>query len=92
VGYEADGFHWAWWVLTDSVPALGAIPTLKWVIGSAVSDLHLVRVSEDAPAGQEIGALLCIYDVFNGRPVPILDDRIGQEAPWVVVGVGVIGK
>jgi hypothetical protein len=92
VGYEADGFHWAWWDLNDSVPAWGAIPTLKWVTSSAVSDPHIVVVSEDAPAGQEIGALLRIYDAFNGRPVPILDDRIGQEAPWVVVGGTVIGN
>jgi hypothetical protein len=91
VGYEPDGFHWAWWDLNDSVPAMGAIPTLKWINGSAVLDPHLVTVDENAPPGQKIEGLLRIYDAFNGRPVPILDDRIGQEAPWVAVGEGVIG-
>ncbi|MFZ0543795.1 MAG: hypothetical protein WAM60_00055, partial [Candidatus Promineifilaceae bacterium] len=91
VGYEPDGFHWAWWDLKDGIPALGAIPTLKWMGGSAVRDPHLATVSGDATPGQRVGALLRLYDAFNGRAVPILDDRIGQDAPWVPVGVTVVG-
>ncbi len=90
VGYEPDGFHWAWWHLDDNVPALGAIPTLKWMAGSAVIDPHLVTVSPDASPGQQIGALLRLYDAFTGRPLPILDNRIGQEAPWVPTGGTVV--
>jgi hypothetical protein len=86
VGYEPDGFQWAWWDLDDNVPALGAIPTLKWMAGSAVSDPHLVVVSPAASPGQQIAALLRLYDAFTGRPLPILDNRISQEAPWVPVG------
>lgn len=36
VGYEADNFSWAWCDLVDGVPAMGAIPTLKWIQGSQV--------------------------------------------------------
>jgi hypothetical protein len=90
VGYEPNSFLWAWWDLNDSIPALGAIPTLKWMNGAAVRDPHLVVVAEDAPSGQQVGALLRLYDAFNGRPVPILDDRIGQDAPWVPVGMTVV--
>jgi hypothetical protein len=36
IGLEPDGVHWAWWDLQDSVPAMGAIPTLKWIDGSLV--------------------------------------------------------
>ncbi|MCB8928002.1 MAG: hypothetical protein H6652_20540 [Ardenticatenaceae bacterium] len=36
VGYEADNFTWAWCDLVDGIPAMGGIPTLKWIHGSAV--------------------------------------------------------
>lgn len=92
VGYEPDGFLWAWEDLNDSIPALGAIPTLKWMNGSAVSDPHRVMVAENATPGQEVEALLRLYDAFSGRPVAILDSRIGQEAPWIPAGTTVVGE
>jgi hypothetical protein len=91
VGYEPDGFFWAWEDLNDSVPAMGAVPTLKWIRGSAVEDPHRVMVSEAAPPGQQVGVLLRLYDAFNGRAVPILDNRIGQESPWVPMGETMVG-
>ncbi|WP_420631903.1 protein O-mannosyl-transferase family [Candidatus Leptofilum sp.] len=36
VGYEEDNFTWAWCDLVDGVPAMGGIPTLKWIGGSQV--------------------------------------------------------
>lgn len=36
VGLEADGFTWAWCDLVDSIPAMGGVPTLKWIHGSEV--------------------------------------------------------
>ncbi len=88
IGYEEDGFHWAWWDLSDSIPALGAIPTLKWIAGSQVTDRHVVTVSEEAGSGQAIGATLRFYDAFTGRSLPILDERLTDELqlPWVVLG------
>ena len=88
IGYEDDGFHWAWWDLSDSIPALGAIPSLKWIGGSQVTDRHAVTVSEEAASGQAIGATLRLYDAFTGRPLPILDERLTDELqlPWVVLG------
>jgi hypothetical protein len=88
IGYEADGFHWAWWDLSDGVPALGAIPTLKWIAGSQVNDPHFVTVNPDAPAGQTVGATVRLYDAFTNRPVPILDERITGELqlPWIPLG------
>ncbi|MCI0398622.1 MAG: hypothetical protein L0322_27350, partial [Chloroflexi bacterium] len=87
VGYQADGVHWAWWDLDDGVPALGAIPTLKWIAGSAVRDPHRLLVDPAAHPGQSIGALLTLYDAFTGRPLPILDERISQTTPWVPLGI-----
>ena len=88
IGYEADGFHWAWWDLDDWVPALGAIPTLKWIGGTAVHSAHTVQVDPAAQPGQIIGATLRLYDAFTNRPLPILDERITNELqlPWIPLG------
>jgi hypothetical protein len=86
VGYEEDGFHWAWWDLDDGVPAMGAIPTLKWIAGSDVQDPHWLTVDESARTGQTIEPLLRLYDAFSGRPLPILDERITEIAPWIPLG------
>ncbi|WP_374686733.1 hypothetical protein, partial [Promineifilum sp.] len=83
IGLEPDGFHWAWWDLQDSIPALGAIPTLKWVEGSFVRSPHRVTVSPDAPPGQTLTGALTLYDAFTNRPLPILDERITADYAWV---------
>jgi hypothetical protein len=90
VGFEADGFHWAWWDLNDGVPAWGAIPTLKWIGGSRVYDPHVVMVDGAAVEGQTVGGLLVMYDAFTGRPVAILDEGISQETTWIPLGTGII--
>jgi hypothetical protein len=94
IGYEADGFEWAWWDLNDSVPAMGAIPTLKWIAGSHVRDPHTLTVDAAAQPGQTIGATLRLYDAFSNRPLPILDERITSELqlPWMPLGQTSIGK
>jgi hypothetical protein len=88
IGYEPDGVHWAWWDLQDNVPALGAIPTLKWIEGSRVRDPHFVAVSPDASSGQRLGALVTLYDAFTQRPLPILDERVTEENLGIPLGTG----
>ena len=83
IGLEPDGFHWAWWDLQDAVPAMGGIPTLKWVEGSLVRSPHRVTVSPDAPPGQTLTGALTLYDSFTRRPLPILDERITAGQPWI---------
>ena len=90
IGLEPDGFHWAWWDLQDSVPALGAIPTLKWVEGSVVRSPHRVTVSPDAPAGQSLTGALTLYDSFTNRPLSILDERLTALQPWIPLCCGVV--
>lgn len=90
VGYEADGFHWAWWDLADGVPALGGIPTLKWIRGSLVRDPHVLQTATAATPGQSVEALLRIYDAFSQRPLPILDERITAQGVWVSLGEAVV--
>ena len=66
----------------DTVPALGAIPTLKWIRGSSVSDAHFVSV----PVGTQHGPLglsLVVYDAFTMRKLSVLDDRLARLGPSV---------
>ncbi|MCB9006931.1 MAG: hypothetical protein H6656_06150 [Ardenticatenaceae bacterium] len=42
VGYEPDNFTWAWCDLVDGIPAMGGIPTLKWIQGSRVQSPRTV--------------------------------------------------
>ena len=90
IGYEADGEHWAWWDLDDTVPALGAIPTLKWVAGSTIRDPHFLTVSPQATPGQRLGGLLTAYDAFTQQPLPILDERITESHLGVPLGQAVV--
>ena len=88
IGFEADGFHWAWWDLEDSIPAMGAIPTLKWIAGSTVHSPHRVVVDAATQPGQAVGATVRVYDAFTTRPLPLLDERITNDLqlPWIPLG------
>lgn len=92
IGLEPDGVHWAWWDLQDSVPAMGAIPTLKWVTGSFVRSPHRVTASPGAPPGQTLTGALTLYDAFTNRPLPILDERISAKQPWIPLCFGEVGE
>jgi hypothetical protein len=92
VGFEDDGFHWDWWDLDDSIPAMGAIPTLKWIRGSSIRDPHWLNVDEVAWPGQVVRPLLRLYDSFTGRELPLLDERISQQTPWLPTGTGIIAE
>src|SRR5690606_34466623 len=76
IGLEDDGVHWNWWDLNDSIPAMGGIPTLKWITGSFVRSPHRVAVAENAWPGQALTGALTFYDAFTNRPIPILDERL----------------
>ncbi|MEZ4593502.1 MAG: hypothetical protein R3D55_20525, partial [Chloroflexota bacterium] len=42
VGYAEDNFTWVWCDLVDGIPAMGGIPTLKWIHGSQVQSPRTV--------------------------------------------------
>ncbi len=90
IGLEPDEVHWAWWDLVDSIPAMGAIPTLKWIDGSTIISPHRLTAAETATPGQPLTGALTIYDAFTNRPLPILDERLTNENPWVPLGRGVV--
>jgi len=92
IGLEPDGFHWAWWDLVDSVPAMGAIPTLKWITNSFVRSPHRVTASLHAPPGQKLTGALTLYDAFTNRPLAILDERITASQPWIPLCFGEVDE
>ncbi len=92
VGYEPDGVHWAWWDLQDSIPALGAIPTLKWIAETRVRDPHPLQVSEEAESGQQLGGIVVLYDAFTARLLPILDAEISANYLGIPLGTTTAGE
>jgi hypothetical protein len=59
------------------------MPTFKWVRGSRVCDVHLVRVLDGA--GAEVEVSVGVYDAFTTVALPPLDERIARLGR---VGVG----
>jgi hypothetical protein len=70
----ADGWH----VQDDSIPATGAIPTLKWLYGWQVPDRHRLMVPADAPSPASYVELL-VYDNFSGQRLAILDPVLAEQ-------------
>jgi len=73
-GLEPDS-TWSWRASHDTVPALGAIPTLKWIHGSAVLDPHRMTIPPGASPVPVVGTFL-VYDHFTQRLLPPLDERL----------------
>ena len=59
----------------DLQPALGAIPTLKWIRGSRVTDPHPLQVPDDLDGGT-VKATLVVYERFRGSLLLPLDGRM----------------
>jgi hypothetical protein len=75
-----------WRHMHDHQPALGAVPTLKWIRGSRVTDPHPLSIPSDIPTGV-IRATAVVYENFRGTPLHPLDGRI-REIPlgeWGIV-------
>jgi hypothetical protein len=65
----------------DGVPALGAIPTLKWIAGSVITDRHVFNIGGYTGTLQ---AEVVVYDQVSRIPLIPLDERY---ADGVVVAV-----
>jgi len=70
----------------DCQPALGAIPTLKWIRGSRVVDRHLLPLPEDF-AAQSGQATLVAYERFRMMPLPPMDGRFSQVPLGIWTGL-----
>ena len=79
------GVDHSWWSQDDGTPALGAIPTFKWIAGSRVADLRILSLPLNATPG-EASLYLGLYDAFSGTPLPLLDERFLEFGDALPVG------
>jgi hypothetical protein len=73
VSVSGEGFPT---INSDGVPALGAIPTFKWVRGSRVWDVH--QLDLPARASGRVEVAVGVYDAFTLAPLPPMDERIAR--------------
>jgi hypothetical protein len=76
------GENYSWRDQSDSIPAGGAIPTLKWIPGIIIHDRHRLTPQQPGPAPFQ----LAVYDHFTQRNLPILDSHLAQLGPTVQLG------
>jgi hypothetical protein len=75
-----------WRAADDFVPALGAIPTLKWIAGSQVLDPHTLQVPENAaPGPAQVSVIL--YDNFTQEPLALLDAELIKQGQAIPIGI-----
>ena len=68
VSVSLVGPDFRWQVQSDGTPAGGAIPTLKWIAGSRVTDTHTLRIPADAAPGPAV-VYVVVYDSFTQQPL-----------------------
>jgi 4-amino-4-deoxy-L-arabinose transferase-like glycosyltransferase len=74
-----------WRVTDDWVPALGAIPTLKWIAGSQVLDPHTLKIPDNAaPGPAQLSVIL--YDAFTQEPLVLLDAELIKQGQAIPIG------
>lgn len=78
-----------WEQKSDGTPALGAIPTLKWVRGWRVTDPRRITLLADAPRG-EATLTLTVYDAFTLQPLSVLDERLVRQGQGTTLHVGAV--
>lgn len=61
------------WAQSDSWPAGGEAPTMTWMPGEVIIDMHTLRIREDAPAGT-YDVYAGLYDALRGARVSFYDD------------------
>ncbi len=79
VSVQAHGDGWS--AQDDGTPALGAIPTLKWLPGMVIHDRHRLQLPADLPADAPFRVTVGVYDAFSLEPLPVTDAervRLGQ--------------
>jgi hypothetical protein len=89
VGLTGPDFRWQ--VRADGTPAGGAIPTLKWIAGSRVTDTRTLTVPDDAAPGTATLTLV-VYDSFTQQPLPVLGPAQTAQGALVIGQVEVAGN
>ena len=67
----------------DSIPAMGALPTLKWLTGWQISDPHTFSF----PTEKSAELTLSLYDAFTQITLPILDERLAEQGQTIHIHI-----
>lgn len=78
----------SWRAQHDGTPALGAIPTLKWIRGVTVWDEHDLFLP--TPAAGRGMLYLTVYDAFTMRTLPVLDERLARLGQGTQIALGTV--
>jgi len=76
VSVSLNGQDGVFWAQHDGTPAMGAIPSLKWIRGDRIRDEHRVDIPVTASGSGQLW--LTVYDAFTIRPLPVLDERLAR--------------
>ena len=76
----------AWRAQHDGTPAMGAIPTLKWIRGITVRDEHDLVLPPNAAGHGKLR--LTVYDAFTMQPLPVLDERLARLGQGTQIELG----
>jgi hypothetical protein len=91
VSLSLIGPDFRWQVRADGTPAGGAIPTLKWIAGSRVTDTRTLTVPDDAAPGTATLALV-VYDSFAQATLPVLGPAETAQGALVIGQVEVVAE
>lgn len=72
----------------DGTPALGAIPTLKWIRGTTVLDEHELLLPANVIGRGWLH--LTVYDAFTIKALPVLDDRLARAGQGTQITLGAV--
>ncbi len=86
VSLEAESGGWR--AQHDGTPALGAIPTLKWIRGTVVEDVHYLELPAEA-TGRAV-LRVTVYDAFTTESLPVLDDRLARLGQGMRFTIGTV--
>lgn len=71
----------------DGTPAMGAVPTLKWLTGWIVAAPGAPSAPTDAPPGQA-QITVSVYDAYTMAPLAVLDERLAREGQGIFLVAG----
>jgi hypothetical protein len=77
ISVQAHGDGWS--AQDDGTPAMGAIPTLKWLPGMVIHDRHRLQLPAGLPLDAPFHVTVGAYDAFSLEPLPVTDaERVRQ--------------
>ncbi len=88
VSVSMVGENGLWRAQHDGTPALGAIPTLKWIRGVTIWDEHDLFLP---PLATGRGVLyLTVYNAFTMRALPVLEERLARLGQGTHIELGIV--